>query len=123
LSHIVQLQAQVKDAAAVRAACQRLGLPAPVQGKTRLFSGEAEGLAVQLPGWTYPVVCDLPSGQLHYDDFGGRWGDRVRLDAFLQAYSVERAKAEARRRGHVVTEALLPNGAIKLTIQVAGGAA
>ena len=123
MSHIVQLQAQVKDATAVRAACQRLGLPEPVQGKTRLFSGEVEGLAVQLPGWTYPVVCDLASGQLRYDDFGGRWGDRARLDRFLQAYAVERAKAEARRRGHSVTEAQLPNGAIKLTIQVAGGAA
>ena len=123
MSHIVQLQAQVKDAVAVRAACQRLGLPSPVQGKTKLFSGEVEGLAVQLPGWTYPVVCDLASGQLRYDDFGGRWGDRARLDRFLQAYAVERAKAEARRRGHGVTESQLPNGSIKLTIQVAGGAA
>ena len=48
MSHIVRVQAQVKDAAAVRAACQRLGLPAPVQGTTRLFSGEVTGLAVQL---------------------------------------------------------------------------
>ena len=49
MSHIVQLQTQVKDAAAIRAACQRLGLPEPVQGTTKLFSGEVEGLAISLP--------------------------------------------------------------------------
>ena len=57
------------------AACQRLGLPEPVQGKTRLFSGEVTGLAVQLTDWQYPVVADLATGQLRYDNFGGRWGD------------------------------------------------
>ena len=122
MSHIVQIQTQIKDAAAVRAACQRLGLAAPIQGKTKLFSGEVEGLAVQLPEWQYPVVCDTASGQLKYDNFNGRWGDPAQLDCLLQAYAVERARAEARRRGHAVTEAQLPDGAIKLTIQVAGGA-
>lgn len=73
MSHVVQLQAQIKDAAAVRAACQRLGLPAPVQGTTKLFSGEVTGLAVQLPDWIYPVVADLASGQLKFDNFQGRW--------------------------------------------------
>ena len=41
MSHIVQIQTQVKDAAAVRAACQRLNLPAPVQGKHELFKSKA----------------------------------------------------------------------------------
>ena len=81
------------------------------------------GLAVQLPEWQYPVVCDTASGQLKYDNFNGRWGDPAQLDRFLQAYAVERARAEARRRGHAVTEAQLPDGSIKLTIQVQGGAA
>ena len=72
MSHIVQIQTQVQDAAAVRAACKRLGLAEPVQGKTKLFSGEVEGLAVQLPDWVYPVVADLVTGQVRYDNFGGR---------------------------------------------------
>ena len=122
MSHIVQVQTQVKDVAAVRAACQRLGLPQPVQGKTKLFSGEAEGLAVQLPDWVYPVVCDTNSGTLRYDDFNGRWGDQRHLDKFLQIYAVERARAEARRRGHAVSEQALADGSIKLTIQVGGAA-
>ncbi len=51
MSHIVQIKTEVRDAAAVRAACQRLGLPAPVEGTTRLFSGEVDGLAFSLHGW------------------------------------------------------------------------
>ena len=49
MSHIVTIKTEVRDANAVRAACRRLSLAEPVQGKTKLFSGEAEGLAVQLP--------------------------------------------------------------------------
>jgi hypothetical protein len=122
MSHIVQIQTQVKDAAAVRAACQRLNLPAPVQGKAKLFSGEVEELAVQLPDWVYPVVADLATGQLKFDDFGGRWGDKAHLDKFLQTYACEKAKIEARKRGHQCTEQTLPDGSIKLTIQVGGAA-
>ncbi len=70
MSHIVQIQAQVRDAAGVRAACQRLGLPEPVQGTIKLFSGEATGLAIRLPDWVYPVVADTATGQLQLDNFG-----------------------------------------------------
>jgi hypothetical protein len=122
MSHIVRIQTQVKDAAAVRAACQRLGLATPVQGTTKLFSGEATGLAVQLPDWVYPVVCDTASGQVRYDNFNGGWGEQQHLDRFLQSYAVCKAVIEARRRGHSVTETPLADGSIKLTIQVAGGA-
>ena len=102
--------------------CQSSTMTEPVQGKTKLFSGEAEGLSVQLPEWVYPLVCDTTRGTLRYDNFSGRWGDSRHLDRFLQAYACERAKAEARRRGHQCTEAQLPGGSIKLTIQVQGGA-
>ena len=123
MSHIVTVKTEVRDAAAVRAACQRLGLAEPIQGTVKLFSGEATGLAVQLPDWTYPVVCDTATGQLKFDNFKGRWGDQKELDTFMQAYAVEKAKLESRRRGHSTTEQTLPDGSIKLTIQVAGGAA
>jgi len=121
--HKAQIQTEVRDAEAVRAACRRLGLAEPVQGTTKLFSGEATGLAVKLPGWEYPVVADLASGTLRYDDFGGRWGDSAHLDRFLQQYAVAKTRIEARRQGHTVTEQRLPDGSIKLTVQVSGGAA
>ena len=51
------------------------------------------------------------------------WGAAQELEKFLQAYAVEKAKIEARRKGHSVTEQALADGSVKLTIQVAGGAA
>ncbi len=120
MSHTVTIKTEVRDAAAVAAACQRLSLPEPVQGKHQLFDGEAEGMAVKLPDWAYPAVCDTVSGKVQYDTFGGRWGDQKELERFIQAYAVEKAKIEARRRGHQYTEQSLADGSIKLTIQVGG---
>jgi len=122
LSHIVTIETQVRDAAAVRSACQRLGLAPPEQGRAQLFSGEAAGLLVRLPEWQYPVVCDLQTGAVKYDNFEGRWGEQKHLDALLQMYAVEKAKIEARRRGHVCTEQRLSDGSIKLTVNVGGAA-
>ena len=123
MSHIVQIQTEVRDPAAVREACRRLNLDQPEQGTFKLFSGEATGLAVRLPDWTYPVVFDVASGQVRYDNFEGRWGDQCELDRFMQSYAVEKAKIESRHRGHSVLEQPQADGSIKLVIQVAGGAA
>ena len=105
-----------------QAACQRLRLPQPVQGTHKLFSSSATGLAVQLPKWRYPAVCDVASGHVQYDNFNGRWGEQKQLDTFLQAYAVEKAQVECRRKGHTCTEQTLSDGSIKLTVQVNGGA-
>ena len=75
MSHIVEIRTQIRDPVAVRAACQRLQLPEPVQGTFKLYSSQVAGLSVQLPGWRYPVVCDLPTGQIRYDNFQGQWKD------------------------------------------------
>src|SRR5262245_44129074 len=90
MSHIVSINCKVRDPVAVAAACQRLGLSAPVQGTARLYSGEATGLLVQLPGWQYPVVIDTGTGELRYDNYNGRWGDQQHLDRLVQMYSVEK---------------------------------
>ena len=116
MSHIVTVQAKVHDPVAVAAACQRLNLAPPQQGSARLFSGEAQGLLVQLPGWQYPVVIDPLSGVIHYDNFEGRWGDQEQLDRFLQLYAVEKANLEARKKGYTVSEHSLQDGSIKLNI-------
>ena len=71
--------------------------------------------------WTYPVVCNVSTGEVKFDTFNGRWGDQKELDKFLQAYACEKARIEARRKGHTVTETKLTDGSIKLTIQVNGG--
>ena len=122
MSHIVQIKTEVRDGIAVQEACQRLGLDAPVLGTITLFATEASGLLVRLPGWIYPVVFDTRSGQVRFDNYGGRWGEQVQLDRFLQAYAVEKTKIEARRKGHTVFEQTLDNGSIKLTVTVGGAA-
>jgi hypothetical protein len=119
MSHIVTIQTKLHDPTAIGAACRRLNLAEPTQGTAKLYKSEATGLIVKLKDWSYPVVIDLASGNVQYDTFNGEWGEQQRLDAFLQAYSVEKAKLEARRTGHVVTEQALTDGSIKLTIQVA----
>jgi hypothetical protein len=119
MSHIVSIRSQVRDPIAVATACERLNLPAPVQGTTKLFSSQASGLLVQLPRWRYPVVIDTAKGEIAFDNFNGRWGEQQHLDRFVQIYSVEKAKLEARKRGHAVSEQLLQDGSIKVQILTA----
>ena len=116
MSHIVTVATQVRDPAAVAAACARLGLPEPAQGTARLFEGEASGLLVRLPGWLYPVVIDLPSGEARYDNFNQAWGRQEHLDRFVQAYAVEKAGLEARKKGYAVSEQSLADGSIRVQI-------
>lgn len=122
MSHIVTIKTKVRDAAAVRAACQRRRLPPPVEGTHRLFTNHATGLGVQLPDWRYPVVCQLDTGEVRYDNYNGCWGEQRHLDAFLQGYAVEKAKIEARRQGYACSEQQLNDGSIKLTVNVGGAA-
>ena len=116
MSHIVTIQTKLHDPAAIAAACLRLNLPAPVLGTAKLFEGEATGLLVKLPDWLYPVVIDAATGQAHYDNFGGSWGDPRQLDRLVQRYAVEKAGLEARKKGYAVTEQALDDGSIRLQI-------
>jgi hypothetical protein len=122
LSHIVEIKTEVRDEAAVRAACTRLQLPPPEHKTVRLFSATATGLAVQLPGWNYPIVCNTESGQVSYDNYEGHWGEQKHLNSFLQGYAVEKAKIEARKKGHSVSETSLQDGSIRVTVHVGGAA-
>ena len=122
MSHIVEIRTEVRDEAAVKAACIRLQLPTPEHKTVRLFSATATGLCVQLPGWRYPVVADLKTGKLAYDDYQGHWGEQKHLDAFLQAYAVCKATSEARKRGHSVSETRLQDGSIRVLVRVGGAA-
>ena len=121
MSHLVEIKTECRDPVAVATACHRLGLAAPVEGVAQLFSAQVSGLLVSLPGWLYPVVVSPISGQIAYDNYEGRWGDPAELGRFLQAYAVEKAVSEARRRGHTVTEQALLDGSIRLVIALGGG--
>jgi hypothetical protein len=59
---------------------------------------------------------------LKYDNYQGNWGRQEELNKFLQAYAVEKARIEARKKGHRVTEAKLEDGSIRVTVHVGGAA-
>ena len=122
MSHIVEIKTEVRDEAAVKAACVRLKIPTPEHKTVRLFNATATGLCVQLPNWSYPVVANLQTGQLQYDNYNGHWGEQKYLNSFLQGYAVEKAKIEARKKGHMCSETRLEDGSIKVTIRVGGAA-
>jgi hypothetical protein len=65
------------------------------------------------------VVCQTETGELRYDNFGGRWGEQQQLDRFLQAYAVEMVKLQARRQGQTAIEQPLADGSIRVQIAVA----
>lgn len=120
MSHIVEITTEVRDEAAVQAARQRLQLPRATRGNFKLYSSTETGLGIELPHWRYPVVANTETGQLRYDNFGGRWGSQEFLDQLLQSYCVEKSKIEARKAGHSIYEQKLEDGSIKLTINVGG---
>ena len=122
MSHIVEIKTEIRDEAGVKAACTRLQIPLPEHKTCKLFSATATGLAVQLPGWLYPVVCNLQTGQVQYDNYNGHWGEQKHLNSFLQAYAVEKAKIEARKKGHTCSETRLEDGSIRVTVKVGGAA-
>ena len=99
-----------------------MSLDLPVHGTHKLFRSKATGLAVRLTGWQFPAVFDTRAGQVRFDNFNGHWGELLQLDRFLQAYAVEKAMLEARRKGHAVSERTLADGSIHLTVLVGGAA-
>ena len=122
MSHIVEIKTEIRDEQAVRSACVRLKLAAPETKTIRLFSATATGICVQLPNWRYPVVCNLLTGQIQFDNYGGNWGEQKHLDAFLQGYAVEKAKLEARKKGHTVSETRLKDGSVRVVVKIGGTA-
>ncbi|MBM4090990.1 MAG: DUF1257 domain-containing protein [Planctomycetes bacterium] len=118
MSHTVTIETQIRDLVALRAACRRAGLEQPQQETVQLFSGQATGYCVRLPQWRYPVVCDPQNGTIHFDNYGGRWGEQRQLDRLMQAYATEKTLFEAHKQGYAATEQTLSDGRIKLTIHV-----
>lgn len=99
MSHIVTVETQVRDAEAVAAACSNLQWQRPLEGEHRLFAGSMRGLAVFPPAWRYPVVCELATGKLHYDNSNSR--SLARLGGWLESRALggERGASKLKARG------------------------
>ena len=99
----------MRDPAAIRAASARLKLTEPT------ITGDIAEVPLTA-GWATARV-NLKTGEVRYDTDYGR-----QFNAFMQAYAVEKAKIEAKKKGHLVTESPMAGGKVKLTITLAGGA-
>jgi len=80
MSHTIKSNEVKLSQDAVRQAAAHLGWRAEM-GKVELFDGtQVSGLAVSLPGWSYPLVVEA-DGTLVYDNYHGRWGDIKQVEA------------------------------------------
>jgi hypothetical protein len=104
MSHTMNISIEIHDRAALLAACERLGLRT-AEGEHRLCSSNEVGLAVFLPGWLYPVVV-REDGSVAFDNYHGQWGQIGELNILKAYYGLEKAKAEAHRKGYLVYEAV-----------------
>lgn len=119
MSHTATIQTQVTDLTAITTACKEMGLPLPVHQDKVHFGGTVQsGICVKLPGWHYPVVIDLKTGSMKYDNYGGAWGAQEHLSKFMQTYGVAKASAIARAKGYMVQRTTLTNGSVRLTVTV-----
>jgi hypothetical protein len=142
MSHITKIDIEVTDLAALKAACRRLGFVFVEGRKTYKWYGRLvgdaplpEGLSIEdlgrcdhaigVPGAEYEIGVRAKIGgfRLLWDSYQrGGLEQKVGKGAGLlkQAYGIEKAKIEARRKGYSVYESRKADGSITLKIQLGG---
>lgn len=117
MSHTSEVATKIKDLNAIKLACKEMGLAEPKEETVELFDRKIyTGITVRLKGWQYPVVIDTKSGQLHYDNYKGRWGNQAELNKLTQLYGVAKATIIARSKGYQIQRSVLSNGTIRLSV-------
>lgn len=147
MSHVAIIDIVIKDLDALEAAAKRLGMELVRNQRTFQWFGisvgdyaaaadaaEKHGIAqedfgkcdhaIRIPGAVDAYEIGVLKGPAGYRMIWDHWDSRLRKTVgdgagkLLQAYAIECATREARRNGYTVTERALPNGSIKLQIQV-----
>ncbi len=147
MSHIVTVSVELRDLAAVKAACQRMGWQLVENQRTFRWYGRYVGdfpafekqlrslgiktedygkctHAIKVPGCEYEIGLVQKGSQFIplWDSWCTGGLDKIATEngmgGFVQAYAIEKAKLEARRKGYQVTEHKLPNGSVRLSIAV-----
>ena len=122
MSHFTTIQTQIRDIAALRGACEELGVELIENAVARGYgSNKHKGdYVVKLEGpydiavakqadKTFGFTCDWWGGHVE-KEVGTGYGK------LLQLYGVYKAQAEARRKGYTTRRQALKDGSIKLTI-------
>lgn len=127
MSHLVKIELEINDLVALKKACQRLGLefretqktfrwygrePAPCDHAISIpgAASEAYEIGVTKKGTSYELQCDFWNHELK-----SKIGENGGL--FKQAYTVEKAKWEATKKGYSFREVKTEKG-IQLRISV-----
>ena len=75
MSHTLSMKNVKIDQSSALIVANYMGWKTEQSATQRFFDGSSySGTAVQLPGWRYPVIVDS-EGEMHYDNYKGRWGD------------------------------------------------
>lgn len=122
MSHFTTIKTQIKDIAALEAACKELKLSLLQKAKARGYANETRpgdyviklngpyDIAVnRQPDGTYGLTTDWWQGQVE-KEVGANFGK------LLQLYGVHKATAEARKKGFSVMRQPQRNGNIKLVL-------
>jgi hypothetical protein len=122
MSHFTEIKTQIKDIAALRSACQELGLALLQNAKARgYYENKTKGdYVIRLKGpydiavnkqkdGTFGLTADLWQGHVE-KEVGKSYGK------LLQLYGVHKATLEARKKGLSVLRRPHQNGAIKLVL-------
>lgn len=118
MSETFNVDLELRDKAALAAACSRLGLSV-ASGVHNLYRDKGlQGLGVSLQGWRFPAIVKA-DGTVAYDNYHGRWGDIKELNKLKAYYGLEKAKIEARKKGLSVYESVQDNKLV-LKIRVGG---
>lgn len=143
MSHVSQIELKIKSLEALKAACARLGCKFMEGQKTYKWYGQYMGdyrmpdgmkvedlgkctHAISVPGANYEIGVVERDGEVNLLwDFWQSGGLERKLGKgaglLKQAYAVEQAKIQARRKGYSVYEKLTEDGkAIQLTMSRGG---
>ena len=121
MSHTTRRKSAIKDLPALKKAVARIpGAMYQGHGNVKFYSSSASGHKVQLPGWKYPAVFNIDTGECQFDNYEGSWGKEAHLDSLKQGYAIEVARAKAEADGHEVEEMTLEDGSVRLTIPLGG---
>ena len=117
MSHLVKINIELKNKQGGVAACHRLKWEIKENAKIKYHDGSvAEGMAIYIPGWHYPIVI-TSDGTVKGDNYGGSWGDPAMLNKLKQAYGVEVARSLMKKHSAPIIETQNQDGSITLAVR------